>query len=174
MKTFFKLRAVPAPLKTNQLSVSSSLRLAVFGSVVLFGMGIAGSVQAQAVAQQELPVQVTQPEAAALRVRVSSPDKKPIHLEVVHLDNGNWMLNETHRTAVYSTLLKFDGVPSGSYAVVLRVGPNRYRYTVRVDTKAASATTIAVRETTTHRVESGLATAALYAGAEGGWLRYKT
>ncbi|GAB3302332.1 hypothetical protein ACFQT0_10955 [Hymenobacter humi] len=107
------------------------------------------------------PVYVTQPDAESLRVRINNATKKPAYLRVLQLDNNRWLLNETHREPAYGTLLKFNNLPSGRYAVILRVGPDRYRYNVQVETKAPGATTIAVRETTSRRVENGLATAAL-------------
>lgn len=110
------------------------------------------------------PVQVTQADAASLRIRINNPTLKAAQLRVVHLENGNEILNETHRTAAYGTLLKFGGLPTGHYAVWLRVGPNRFRYAVQVTTRTQGNTAIAVQETTTHRVKSGLASAAAAAG----------
>ncbi|MBH8558263.1 hypothetical protein [Hymenobacter negativus] len=108
-------------------------------------------------AQQPQPVQVTQPDAASLRVRVYSAFSRPISMRVENLSTATTILNETHRLPAYGTRLKFNTLPSGRYALTLRVGPDRYRYTIQVENKAPGAATIAVRETTTHRVENGLA-----------------
>ncbi|MBH8568752.1 hypothetical protein KB206_07660 [Microvirga sp. STS02] len=108
-------------------------------------------------AQQPQPVQVTQPDAASLRVRVYNAFSRPISMRVENLSTATTILNETHRLPAYGTRLKFNTLPSGRYALTLRVGPDRYRYTIQVENKAPGAATIAVRETTTHRVENGLA-----------------
>ncbi|GAB2848405.1 hypothetical protein [Hymenobacter ruber] len=108
-------------------------------------------------AQQPQPVQVTQPDAASLRVRIYNAFSRPISMRVENLGTATTILNETHRLPAYGTRLKFNTLPSGRYALTLRVGPDRYRYTIQVENKVPGAATIAVRETTTHRVENGLA-----------------
>jgi hypothetical protein len=131
------------------MTLAAHLRPAIFA---LFAVA---STAAQA--QQPQPVQVTQPDAASLRVRVYNASTKPISLRVENLNTGFYLLNQTHRLPAYGTLLKFNTLPSGRYALTLRVGPDHYRYTIQVENKTPGAATIAVRETTTRRVESGLA-----------------
>jgi hypothetical protein len=121
-------------------------------------LALATVVSFAAQAQQPQPVQVTQPDAASLRVRIYNASARPILLRVENLSTGFYLLNQTHRLPAYGTLLKFNTLPSGSYALTLRVGPDSYRYTIQVENKAPGTATIAVRETTTRRVESGLAT----------------
>lgn len=120
-------------------------------------LALTATVSFAAQAQQPQPVQVTQPDAASLRVRVFNATTKPIWMRVENLNTGFYILNQTHNTPAYGTLLKFNTLPSGRYALTLRVGPDRYRYTIQVENNAPGAATIAVRETTTRRVESGLA-----------------
>ncbi|WP_201983605.1 hypothetical protein [Hymenobacter rubidus] len=137
-----------------------TFRTALFSTGFLFGAAaLAQPAHAQAPIPQ--PVQMTQVDAVSLRLRINNSGQQPAHLLVLHLDNQTCLLNETHREPAYGTLLKFDTLPAGRYAVILRVGADRYRYTVQVDNHKAGGPTIAVRETTTHRVESGLATASL-------------
>ncbi|GAB3873014.1 hypothetical protein GCM10028824_24080 [Hymenobacter segetis] len=131
------------------MNLSAHLRPAIFV------LATVTSFAAQA--QQPQPVQVTQPDAASLRVRIYNSSTRPIAMQVENLSTATLILNETHRLPAYGTLLKFNTLPSGRYALTLRVGPDRYRYTIQVDNKAPGAATIAVRETTTHRVENGLA-----------------
>jgi|GEM_PF-2278934 hypothetical protein len=154
MKTSLNFSVAQVATKQTALAAGRILRSAL--PSLLLVTGFAGTAAAQAA-----PVQVTQPDDASLRVRINNPAGARAQIQVVHLDNGNWILNETHRAPAYGTLLKFNNLPTGRYAVVLRVGPNRYRYNVHVEGKAPGAATIAVRETTTTRVESGLATASL-------------
>ncbi|WP_460503341.1 hypothetical protein [Hymenobacter agri] len=104
---------------------------------------------------------MSQPDASSLRLRFDNPTQRPAYLTVTNLNLGQAILSETHREAAYGTRLKFDQLSAGAYAVLLRVGRNRYRYTVQVAADAAGQPTIAVRETTTHRVENGLATVQL-------------
>lgn len=149
----------PAQVATPATSATQGARSLVVGALALLGAGLACPAQAQTPATE--PVQVTQPNAESLRVRISNPARQKASMQVIHLNTSQTLLNETYRTPAYGTLLKFNGLPTGRYAVLCRVGANRYRYTVDVDARHPGATSIAVRETTTHRVESGLATAAL-------------
>ncbi|MDB5267959.1 MAG: hypothetical protein JWP58_999 [Hymenobacter sp.] len=120
-------------------------------------LALTAVVSFAAQAQQPQPVQVTQPDAASLRVRIYNASPRPITMRVENLSTATLILDETHRLPAYGTLLKFNTLPSGRYALTLRVGPDRYRYTIQVDNQAPGRATIAVRETTTRRVESGLA-----------------
>jgi hypothetical protein len=131
------------------------MNLSVHLRPAIFALATVASTAAQA--QQPQPVQVTQPDAASLRVRIYNSSTRPISMQVENLATGFYLLNRTHRLPAYGTLLKFNTLPSGRYALTLRVGPDRYRYTIQVENKTPGAATIAVRETTTHRVESGLA-----------------
>jgi hypothetical protein len=162
MKTILNLRL--AHLATQVSAAAQHARPVLLGAVALLGVALAlpaRAAQGTAASSGE-PVQVTQPDAESLRVRIYNATGKPALLRVVHLDNGQTILSETHREAAYGTRLKFDTLPCGRYAVTMRVGDNKYRYEVQVDrSKGAHAATIAVRETSTYRVESGLASAAL-------------
>jgi hypothetical protein len=155
MKTIFRL-AQPA---TAVATAAQGSRLFVVGALALLGAALAQPAQAQTLAAE--PVQLTQPDAESLRVRIYNPAQQKASMQVIDLNTNQTLLNETYRTPAYGTLLKFNGLSAGRYVVQCRVGASRYRYTVDVDAKAAGRTSIAVRETTTRRVESGLATAAL-------------
>jgi hypothetical protein len=124
-------------------------------------LGIAALMTTTARAQATPPVQLTQPDASSLRLSFINSTSRPASLTVVDLTRSSTILNETHREPAYGTRLKFDTLPSGRYLVALRIGRDRYRYTVEVAAKARGNTSIAVLETTTHRVENGLTTAAL-------------
>ncbi|MFD2721551.1 hypothetical protein ACFST9_22745 [Hymenobacter monticola] len=156
MKTSFRLLA--AQTATSAATVTQEARSFIIGGLAMLGVGLAQPAKAQTPAAE--PVQVTQPDGESLRVRLFIPAGQKASMQVIHLSTGQTLLNENHRTS-YGTLLKFNGLPTGRYAVQCRVGASRYRYTVDVEAPRPGATSIAVRETTTRRVESGLATAAL-------------
>lgn len=118
-------------------------------------------LSAGAARAQQPTVQMSQPDATSLRLRFDNPTQHPAYLTVTDLNVGEAILSETHRETAYGTRLKFDRLSAGAYAVQLRVGRSHYRYTVQVAADAAGQRTIAVSETTTHRVESGLTTAQL-------------
>ena len=124
---------------------------------LILGMAVFGVARVQA-QQPQLPVQLTQPDASSLRLRFENPAQLPARLQVVHLDNDNVGLNQIHREPAYGTRLKFDTLPAGRYAVLLRLGRDRYRYTVQVQARPQGPT-LTIVETTTHRVETVLASA---------------
>lgn len=144
----------PAPA-AGTTAVARPILLSALG---LMGLGLARPAHAQTPAPAS--VQVTQPDGESLRVRISNPTQKAFTLRVVHLSNGRWVLNETHQEPAYGTRLRFNDLPTGRYAVVLRLGEEHYRYTVDVDGKTPGAATIAVRELTSRRMENVLASAA--------------
>lgn len=110
---------------------------------------------------QEPAVQMTQPDNVSLYLRFDNPTRHPAYLTVMNLNKNESILTQTHREPTYGTRLLFDKLPAGAYAVMLRVGRDRYRYAVQIALDATGKLTVAVRETITHRVESGLATARL-------------
>ena len=158
MNCFANLR--PATFTRQHSSASrSSLRIA---PALRRGLLASAAVLSAGAARAQQPaVHMSQPDATSLRLRFDNPTPRPAYLTVSNLNSGESILSETHREAAYGTRLKFDKLPAGAYDVLLRVGRNRYRYTVQVAADAAGQPAIAVRETTTHRVESGLATAQL-------------
>jgi hypothetical protein len=123
-------------------------------------LGFTALLSTAAHAQTVPSVQLTQPDAISLSLRLANNTGRPARLFVIDVTRNLSVLDEAHYEPAYGTLLKFDALPSGRYLVAVHIGRDRYRYTVEVDAKAPG-TTIAVRETSTHRVESGLTTAAL-------------
>lgn len=123
---------------------------------IIFGSALLGTAVAQA--QQLQPVQVTQPDANSLRLRFDNPTQQPARLQVIRLATNEMLLNETHREPAYGTRLKFDTLPAGRYAVLLRLGRDRYRYTVQVQAQPRT-TSITVLNLTTRRLDNVLASA---------------
>ena len=123
---------------------------------IIFGVFALGTATAHA--QHPQPVQLTQPDASSLRLRFENPTRQPARLQVLNLTTDNLLLNETHREPAYGTRLKFDTLPAGRYTVLLRLGRDRYRYTVQVQARP-QGNALTLLETTTHRVEPMLAVA---------------
>ncbi|WP_201978947.1 hypothetical protein [Hymenobacter rubidus] len=135
MNTSLSLRS--AQLLTAATSSTSALRTMLLGGLAV--LGSAGSALAQ-----DAPSVKAKADAQSLALTVENPQQERMHVQVICLDKYACLLNEVNRKPSYGTKLNFDGVPAGQYAVVLRVGHERYRYTVQVQAKAA--TTISVRE----------------------------
>ena len=55
-----------------------------------------------------------------------------MQLEVVHLDNNLTLSRVSNRQTTYGSKLNFRDLPVGHYAVLVRVGREKYRYTVQV------------------------------------------
>lgn len=135
---------------------------AACGRPTLLGLAIALGVGAQSpvLAQATPSVLVTQTDATSLRVHINNPTSKPAKMRVSFLGTGRSVLSETHEEPVYSTLLKFEKLPAGKYSLQLRVGADRYRYTVEVQRPTPETSRIAVRELTTRLVAPVLASTA--------------
>lgn len=128
--------------------------------VALGLLGLLGLLSTRAAhAQQPQPaVQVTQPDAASLRVRLDNPGRQRARLLVLDLSRSASLLNETHREPAYGTLLKFNTLPTGRYVVILSVGRARYRYSVQAQARP-EGTTIVVRGLSTRQPDNVLAEA---------------
>ena len=114
------------------------LRAAVLGG--LLAAGTIGS----ALAQTAPSVKAKQADAQSLWLTVENPTQQRMQLRVVSLTTDQCLMNEVNRQISYGSHLNFNGVPVGQYAVTLRVGHERYRYTVQVQN--LPKTTISVRE----------------------------
>ncbi|GAB3300232.1 hypothetical protein ACFQT0_29465 [Hymenobacter humi] len=117
---------------------ASSFRALLLGGLV--ALGCAGSASAQ-----EVPsVKAQQPNAQSLWMTVDNPAQQRMQLKVVSLDNNNCLVNEVNYQPSYGSKLSFQNVPAGRYAVLLRVGREKYRYNVQVQSQ--TQTTISVPE----------------------------
>jgi hypothetical protein len=114
-------------------------------ALLLGGMAILGSAGA-ALAQSGPSVKAKQADAQALWLTVENPAQQRLQMRVVSLDQHICLVNEVNHRASYGSKLNFGGVPAGQYAVLLRVGRERYRYSV--DVQGQSQTVISVRELT--------------------------
>ena len=117
-------------------------RAALLGLLAVVGSaGAAQAQQAQPVSSVS-PVKAIQPDAQSLSFTVENPAQKRLQLQVLCLDNNKYLVNEGNRLPSYGCQLHFRSLPAGRYAVLLRVGSERYRYTVQVQAK--TQTTIVV------------------------------
>lgn len=142
MKTSLNLRSV----STTQTTVAQCFAPAPYRrALLLSGLAMLGSAGA-AFAQSAPSVTTKQADAQSLWLTVENPAQQRVQMQVVSQANRTCLVNEVNRKASYGSKLNFNGVPAGQYAVLLRVGSERYRYNVDVQGKAQ--TTISVRELT--------------------------
>ncbi|HEX8326793.1 MAG TPA: hypothetical protein VF629_04585 [Hymenobacter sp.] len=157
MKTLFRPSTPHAESQSGTANrFAAAFKTTGLGLVALVGTAFSASAQTPPAE----PVRVTQANDLSLRIRINNPTQQAAQLRVVQLNNGSWILNETHREPAYGTLMKFDKLPAGRYAVVLQVGPDRYRYTVDVR-QQKQGKSLAVRELTTRHTDNVVASAGL-------------
>ncbi|MDO7846530.1 hypothetical protein Q5H92_09200 [Hymenobacter sp. M29] len=131
---------------TGATTTTSAQRLAsapFLRPLLLGGLAVLGTV-GSALAQDAPSVKAKQADAQSLWLTVENPTQQRMHMDVVCLSNKTSLVSETNRRASYGSQLSFKGLPAGQYAVLLRVGRERYRY--NVDVKADAQTAISVRE----------------------------
>ncbi|MCC3153577.1 hypothetical protein Q3A66_12115 [Hymenobacter sp. BT770] len=132
------LAAAQSSTRARSFMAAPHFRAALLGGLAL--LGSAGT----ALAQDAPSVKAKQPDAASLWVTIENPAKKAMQMQVINLDSYNSLINEVNHRPSNGYHLSFRKVPAGRYAVLLRVGRERYRYTVQV--KAQPQTIISVNE----------------------------
>jgi hypothetical protein len=147
MKSFTTFRTANTSATVSQ----RSFRLAVLGLVA--GLGLAAT--SPAYAQQGQKVQ-TKSEAETLLMTVSNPAQERVQVKVMQLSSQTCLSNVINHDASYGTKLCFAKLPAGEYAVMLRVGRERYQYAVQVK---AQNSTISVRELNTEAADKAVASA---------------
>ncbi|GAB3870578.1 hypothetical protein GCM10028824_19370 [Hymenobacter segetis] len=131
---------------TSRPAAATQTRTAPYlRALLLGGLAIVGSA-GTALAQSAPAVKAKQADAQALWLTVENPAQQRLQMQVVSLDNSTCLVNEVNHLTSYGSKLNFKGMPAGQYAVLLRVGRERFRYSVDVQGKAQ--TTISVRELT--------------------------
>ena len=142
MKTALNIR----PVSTTQIHTAQELASAPsLRALLLAGLAVLGSTGA-ALAQNAPAVAAKQGDAQSLWLSVENPTQQRMQMQVVSLAHRVCLVNEVNHRATYGSKLNFGGVPAGQYAVLLRVGHERYRYSV--DVQGTAQTTISVRELT--------------------------
>ncbi|MBF9236951.1 hypothetical protein I2I05_06045 [Hymenobacter sp. BT683] len=123
------LAGAPIQNRIQGLSAAPYLRATLLGALVV--LGSAGT----ALAQDAPTVKAKQPNAQSLWVTIDNPAQQRMQLRVVSLSTNNCLVNEVNSQPSYGTQLNFRNLPAGKYAVLLRVGQERYRYNVQVESQ---------------------------------------
>ena len=136
------LTAAPASSRAQALASAPLLRAAVLSGLAI--LGCAGS----ALAQEGPSVKAKQANAQSLYLTIENPQQQPLRMQVLSLSQSQYvcLVDEVNRQSSYGSQLNFKGVPAGRYAVLLRVGRERYRYNVQVPNQPQAP--ILVRELT--------------------------
>jgi hypothetical protein len=106
-------------------------------------------------AQTSPPVRLTQVDDTNFRLRIDNPAQLRSQLTVVRQASGQVLHTASYRDAAYGCRLDFSKLPDGQYSIILKTGPERYRYTVQVQDHGATA---AVREMATRQTQNLVAT----------------
>uniref|UniRef100_UPI00286A5A3E hypothetical protein n=1 Tax=Hymenobacter sp. TaxID=1898978 RepID=UPI00286A5A3E len=138
------LAAATPTTATRAQIVGSALHLR---TLLLGGLAVVAS-GGTALAQDAPSVKAKQADAQSLWLTVENPTHQLMQLKVVSLASHTCLVNEANRQPSYGSQLNFRGMPAGKYAVLLRVGRERYRYNVEVQPQPQPQTTILVRELT--------------------------
>jgi hypothetical protein len=156
MNTSLSLRS--AQLQAGATASFQRLVSAKFLRALLFG-GLAAVATAGSAQAQDAPVvKAKQANAQGLFLTVENPTKQLMQMKVVSLAKYSCLVNEVNHDASYGSQLNFKGLPAGQYAVLLRVGRERYRY--NVDVQNDKQTSISVRELTAAKTPEMVATTA--------------
>ena len=140
------------PAATTQTRTAPYLRALLLG-----GLAIVGSAGA-ALAQSAPSVTARQADAQGLWLTVENPAQQRLQMQVVSQAQHVCLVNEVNHLTSYGSKLNFKGMPAGQYAVLLRVGRERYRYSV--DVQGKDQTTISVRELTPAKSSEAVASTA--------------
>ena len=147
MSTAFNLRPAQLTAAANSSSPAHALlagatrRAALLGVVAVLGSAGAAFAQKPA-AQQPQWVQSKQADAQTLLLTIDNPELKIMQMQVVNLGTNGCLADERSRKPSYGCKLNFGTLPAGQYAVLLRVGRERYRYNVQVQKQPATSTIV--------------------------------
>ncbi len=139
-------------LRTAQVSTIFSqrtIRLAALGLVAGFGLAAGSPAHAQEVR--------TKSDAESMSLTVENPTQQRVQVQVLQVSSQSMLSNEVNHQFSYGTKLNFAKLPAGEYAVLVRVGRERYRYAVQVQ----AAASISVREVSSPAADKAVASAAL-------------
>ncbi|MBD2766575.1 hypothetical protein IC235_01555 [Hymenobacter sp. BT664] len=117
-----------ATTRTQILTLKPYLRAALLSGLVLIGS--IGS----ALAQEGPSVKAKQGNAHSLYLTIENPTQQRLQMQVLSLSQPQYtcLVDEVNHQSSYGSQLNFNGMPAGHYAVLLRIGRERYRYTVQV------------------------------------------
>ena len=140
------------PSNQSQATATTFNRL----RALLLGALLMGSTGA-AMAQGTPSIKAKQSDAQSLSFTLENPAQQRIEMQVVSLGTKRCVLREVNHNLSYGCKLNFRDLAAGEYAVLLRVGQERYRYTVQVQAPTQPQTTISVPELTAAAATPGVA-----------------
>ena len=140
------------PSNQSQATATIANRLQAFVTVprlraLLLGTLLMGSAGA-AMAQGTPSAKAKQSDAQSLSLTIENPAQQRVEMQVVSLGTKRCVLREVNHNLSYGCKLNFQDLSAGQYAVLLRVGQKRYRYTVQVQAPTPAQNTISVPELT--------------------------
>ncbi|WP_210515472.1 hypothetical protein [Hymenobacter terricola] len=150
------LAAATANHRSQTTAIKRRVRTGLVGTAVMLG-AVAWSSPAQA--QQARPVHAKQGDAESLWLTIENPVQERMQVRVMQLSSNICLSAEVNHQPSYGCKLNFGKLPAGEYAVVLRVGHERYRYAVQVQAQSPRST-ISVRNLDSQPVEKVLASTA--------------
>lgn len=123
-------------MKTLSLSVRKLLPL-LSGAAICF----AAPVQAQSLEEvTPQPVGIERVDTFSYLVRISNPALQKARLQLVRLSDSKVLYEENSAKATFGQKLNVQSLPDGQYAILVRVGPEQYRYTLQLQTETHRTT----------------------------------
>lgn len=119
--------------------LSTSRKLLPLLSVAAISFG--NPVQAQSSAETKpQPVGIERIDTFSYLVRISNPALQKARLQLVRLSDSVVLYEESSANATFGQKLNVQSLPDGQYAIVVRVGPQQYRYTLHLQTETHRTT----------------------------------
>jgi hypothetical protein len=86
------------------------------------------------------PVGIERVDTFRYLVRISNPALQKARLQLVRLSDSVVLYEENSASATFGQQLNVQSLPDGQYAIVVRVGPEQYRYTLQLQTETHRTT----------------------------------
>lgn len=136
------------------LRATPALRGALLGVFAL--LGSTGAALAQSTPAHSIIAKQTDTETLAFTV--ANPARERMRVQVTHEENQKCLLDDVSWDESYGCRLRFGNLSAGQYTVQVRVGHEKYRYHVQVQSQVPG--TISVRELATPDAEQTVASVA--------------
>lgn len=156
MKSSLSLRSAQKSATANTTTRTRAFGPATYFRAALLGVFAVASTSGAAMAQEAPSVKAMQADAQHLYLTIENPEQKVLYMQVVNLDKKTCIMQEANRQPSYGCQLNFQKLPAGQYAVLLRVGRERYRYNVQVQNQTETNILVSgITATAAHAVASG-------------------
>jgi hypothetical protein len=133
-----QVAAANLPTRARAFAPAVPFRTALLGVLAL------AATMGSAMAQETPSIKAAQENPQTLAFTVENPGKEVLQMRVFNLDNKTCVAKEVNSNPSYGCKLNFAKLPAGRYAVLVRVGSERYRYNVQVQSQTATQNTISV------------------------------